>query len=107
MRSGFDLLYTLFEQHLLNSLVEDDTSDALIQRVVQDYLRLLSTKGTIPHGQQEELESDLKEEVLEMLRKRTYGHYNLSAFRKSLQIKSTEESAQVPAKKERRSRGAS
>lgn len=80
-----DLLYTLFEQHLFNALVENETSDAFLKRVVGEYLLLLQTRGTIALEHREIIEADLKEEVLEMLRKKTYGHYNLEAFRKATQ----------------------
>jgi cell division septum initiation protein DivIVA len=83
MRSGYDLLYTLFEQHLFNALVEEETSDAFLDRVVCEYVRLLSARGTIPHEHLQTIEADLRDEVLEMLRKKTYGHYNLTEFRKA------------------------
>jgi calcineurin-like phosphoesterase len=84
MRSGHDLLYTLFEQHLFNALVENETSDEFLARVVAEYIKLLSSRGMITREHRSIIEEDLKEEVLEMLRKKTYGHFNLAAFRRSL-----------------------
>lgn len=83
MRSGHDLLYTLFEQHLFNALVENETSDEFLNRVVGEYIKLLSSRGIITREHRAMIEEDLKEEVLEMLRKKTYGHFNLAAFRKA------------------------
>ena len=83
MRSGHDLLYTLFEQHLFNALVENETSDEFLGRVVAEYIKLLSTRGMITREHKTMIEADLKDEVLEMLRKKTYGHYNMASFRKA------------------------
>ncbi|RYG58833.1 hypothetical protein EON80_26470 [bacterium] len=81
MRPGHDLLYTLFEQHLFNALVENETSDEFLARVVAEYIKLLASRGMITHEHRKMIEEDLREEVLEMLRKKTYGHFNLAAFR--------------------------
>lgn len=83
MKPAHDLLYSIFEQHLYNALVEDEVADDLIVRVVRDYLALLSSRGTIMKEHLPSIESDLREEVLEMLRKKTYGHFNLAEFRKA------------------------
>ncbi len=78
-----DPLYHLFEQHLLNALVENESTEDFLNRVVQDYLGTLDRQGMIPRGQISIIESDLKEEVLEMYRKKTYGHFSLASFRKN------------------------
>ena len=83
MRPGHDLLYTLFEQHLFNAIVENESSDEFLLRVVGEYIKLLSTRGVIAHEHRATIEADLKDEVQEMLRKKTYGHFNLTEFRKS------------------------
>jgi hypothetical protein len=79
-----DLLYNIFEHHLFNALVEDETADEFLGRVVKEYLgRLTAADGMIPRDHIESVETDLREEVLEMLRKKTYGHFNLAEFRKA------------------------
>ena len=83
MRSQHDPLFSLFEKHLFNALVEDESTDDFINRVVGDYLGHLARTCVIPHQLRPSIEEDLREEVLEMLRKRTYGHYNLQQFRKA------------------------
>lgn len=83
MRAGFDPLYSIFEQHLMNALIEEETTEDFVSRVVGDYLGRLGQVGSIPTTFVESIETDLRDEVLEMLRKRTYGHFSLDTFRKS------------------------
>lgn len=84
MLTDNDLLYSIFEHHLFNALVEDESSDEFFKRVVGDYLLELKRLGSqIPREHHASVESDLREEVLEMFRKKTYGHYSLAAFRKA------------------------
>lgn len=84
MRKDIDPLYFVFEQHLYTALVEDETTDAFLERVVADYLGRLNSGGTtVPQTFRETLETDLRDEVLEMLRKKTYGHYNLASYRQA------------------------
>jgi hypothetical protein len=79
-----DPLYSIFEQHLFTALVEGETTDDLLVRVVTDYVGHLKASGTvIPHSHLSTLESDLREEVLEMFRKKTYGHFDLTSYRKA------------------------
>jgi hypothetical protein len=106
MRSGHDLLYTLFEQHLFNALVENETSDEFLGRVVGEYIKLLQSRGTITREHRAMIEDDLREEVLEMLRKKTYGHFNLAAFRKAQNTISLPMDSEAAANKGRRSRRA-
>ena len=81
--SAPDLLYSIFEHHLFNAIVEEETNDEFLSRVVSEYLERLSKQAIVPREHIDTIETDLKEEVLEMLRKKTYGHYNLNAFRKA------------------------
>ncbi len=82
MSSRKDPLFKIFEQHLFNAMVEDETSADFVGRVVQEYIKTLSASGTVPHAHRETLSEDLREEVMEMLRKKTYGHFSLAEFRK-------------------------
>lgn len=83
MRSSFDPLYSIFEQHLMNALIEEETTEDFVTRVVRDYLGRVGQRGSIPQSFVESVETDLKDEVLEMLRKKTYGHFSLDSYRKS------------------------
>jgi hypothetical protein len=82
MRVKRDLLFSIFEQQLQNSLVAEDTESILVKRVVANYIVALKTQGFIPPKFLKVLEDDLCEEVLEMYRKKTYGHLELSSYRK-------------------------
>jgi hypothetical protein len=99
MQSGSDPLFMIFEQHLFNALVEEETTDEFLNRVVKDYISELCTDGLIPANRISELEIDIREEVLEMLRKKTYGHYSLKEFRKAMKLST---SAQEHLKVKRR-----
>lgn len=91
MQRNADPLYMIFEQHLFNALVEAEETEAFLARVVGDYLGRVSQMGAIiPRDQREAIETDLKEEVLAMLRKKTYGHFDLNAYRqaKGIEVRS-------------------
>lgn len=87
MRTAFDPLYSIFEQHLMNALIEEETTEDFVTRVVRDYLGRIGQSGSIPRNFVETIETDLKDEVLEMLRKRTYGHFSLDSFRKTQRLR--------------------
>jgi hypothetical protein len=79
-----DPLYFIFEQSLFNALVEDETTDEFLVRVVTAYMGQLRSGGTIiPASHVATMEADLREEVLEMFRKKTYGHFNLASYRRA------------------------
>lgn len=88
MKSQLDPLYAIFEKHLYNFIIEEQSSDDLVQAVVNDYLETLMQNASVPIKVAEFVEKDLKEEVLEMLRKKTYGHYDLAHFRQTKVLKS-------------------
>jgi hypothetical protein len=80
---GADPLYQLFEQHLLNALVEEESTEEFVNRVVQDYIAGFGEHALISRQHLPMVQDDLREEVMEMLRKKTYGHYSLKEFRKA------------------------
>lgn len=82
-----DLLFQIFEQHLHDPDCEIESPKELIQKIVATYLVFLSRSGNIPNGLLEDVIADLEAEVLEMYRKKTYGHFNLMEYRKSLKKK--------------------
>jgi len=83
MKPYTDPLYTIFEKHLYNFIIEEQSSEDFVRAVVHDYLESIRSQGTISVRTIEFLEQDLKEEVTEMLRKKTYGHYSLAQFRQA------------------------
>ena len=98
-----DPLYNIFEQHLYNALVENETTDDFLDRVVNAYMTALTADAMIPQEHRPTVEVDLREEVLEMLRKKTYGHYNLTEFRRS---QAAAAAVKTPTKRSRRARKA-
>lgn len=81
MKAQADPLYIIFEQHLLNALVEEETTEEFLNHVVRDYLARIGENSTIPHDVRPMVEEDLREEVMEMLRKKTYGNYSIKEYR--------------------------
>ena len=82
-----DQLFRLFKKHL--DAIDPDTQGVqdLVYDVVGDYMAYLMKKGHVPHYMLDSLETDLREEVLEIYRKVTYGHMNLKSYKDSLKSK--------------------
>lgn len=102
-----DPLYLIFEQHLFTALVEDETTDEFLARVVTAYMDRLMAEGVVPRALHESLESDLRDEVLQMFRKKTYGYYNLASFREArgVELAPTTRPASPVTEKEKARRG--
>ena len=49
--------------------------------LVENYIKGLEDKGHLILEHAAEIRDDLQEEVSEMLRKKIYGHFNITAFR--------------------------
>ena len=82
-----DPLHDLFKKHL--SLLDPETQgvEELVYEVVGDYMAYLMKQGNIPASQMDTLETDLKEEVLEIYRKVTYGYLNLKDYKSAQKMK--------------------
>ncbi len=83
-----NLLYEIFEEHLYSTGTVGDAGeeamDNFADRVVQSYLESMETQGVRPpFAIREEIEEELKDEVLDMTRKKTYGFLSLEDYRKS------------------------
>jgi hypothetical protein len=78
-------LYMIFEKHLFSTPPEVDRStDDFVKEVIYEYLEFLMQQGNIiPEHYKKELELDLREDVLDMTRKKTYGYLNIAEFRKN------------------------
>ena len=76
-----DLLYSIMKRRL--DLLDPDKENVqdLIYDVVAEYMVELMSIGNIPHYLLDLLESDLREEVLEMYRKTTYGFLTLKDYK--------------------------
>lgn len=77
-----DLLFICFEKHLYNYDIEDECVEDFTSRVLEDFARSLTKFGHIPTQYLAELHNELEEEIVEMLQKKIYGHYNIGDFRR-------------------------
>ena len=69
-----DPLHEFLERHLYSSNSESEITSQLIQRVIQDYLLYLKAQDVhIPEPVKEIFIQDLKEELREMIIKKTFG----------------------------------
>jgi hypothetical protein len=84
-----DPLHDILNKHLAKSDTESHDLGELVHEVVAEYMAYLMDQGNIPQSFLDQLELDLREEVLEMYRKQTYGHLNLKSFRDSKKPKAS------------------
>src|SRR6476469_1206376 len=83
-----DALFEIFKKHLKAIDPETQGVQDLVYEVVGDYMAHLMKQGHIPHHLLDNLETDLREEVLEIYRKVTYGHLNLKSYKEAEKQKS-------------------
>lgn len=81
---NLDELYSLFEAHLLQLDIEKESHSDFISTVVESYMEDLKTKGHICLQYEIDLRDDVEFEVISMLRKKIYGHFNVDHYRKNL-----------------------
>ncbi len=82
-----DQLLKIFKKHLEQIDGENQGIEDLVHEVVAEYIHHLMKKGHIPHYMLDTLETDLREEVIEIYRKITYGHMNLKSYKDSQKAK--------------------
>ena len=75
-----DVLFEIFKKHLHSLDPETQGVQDLVYEVVGDYMAYLMKQGNVPHFFLDSMETDLREEVLEIYRKVTYGHMNLKSY---------------------------
>lgn len=78
-----DKLYQIFEKYLKDLSRPHQNHNELIFDVVAEYILHLMNTGNVPHSALDDLEIDLKEEVLELYRKKTYGFLSLYEYRQN------------------------
>ena len=79
-----DDLYECFEQHLLGLDIEVVSHSEFISTVVASYLKRLQENGGHICLQHEiDLRDEIEAEVVAMLRKKIYGHFNLDQYRQA------------------------
>ena len=78
-----DLLHQLFEKHIKDISLREQSDLDFVRAVVFEYWQELQNVGFIPGTHSDEILEDLELEVTEMLRKTIYGYFNLQSFRES------------------------
>jgi hypothetical protein len=84
-----DELHLIFRQQLKKMDPETQGVEDLVYEVVGTYMAKLLERGNIPQYLMDTVESDLREEVLEMYRKTTYGFLNLKEYLLSAKFKNS------------------
>lgn len=76
-----DALYTIFEKHLYDFEDNEESQQAFIGKIVQDYLDFLSEHGAVvPRKWQPHIFKELEDQVLKMLVKKMYGCLSIKDF---------------------------
>lgn len=81
-----DRLFQLMQERLARTDLASESQDDFILEVTATYMAELMAQGNIPHFLLNVVERDLRDELLEMYRKKTYGsmtpkHYRERAAR--------------------------
>lgn len=74
-------LNEMIEHHLLNALVESERPETVVETVLSEYSKDLLLSGKTPVAFLDEVLEELREIVLEVVRKRTYGCMTISAYK--------------------------
>ena len=75
-----DPLHEILERHLFRSSAEGDNSGDIVTAVVADYLFYLDSQGVhMPHNVKPLVIEDLREEIREIIVRRTYGTVKLES----------------------------
>lgn len=79
-----DGLYEHFERFLFEADFDPfERHEEFARRVADCYWTELQTQGVIPKAYANEVRKDLEAEVLDMLKKKIYGHTSLRHFREN------------------------
>jgi hypothetical protein len=78
-----DSLYYHFNAHLLHLDIEKESHSDFITSVVESYMKEIQTRGYLSAEHEFDLREDIELEVVIMLRKTIYGHFNLDHYRKN------------------------
>ncbi|OFZ18803.1 MAG: hypothetical protein A2Z20_11375 [Bdellovibrionales bacterium RBG_16_40_8] len=74
-------LYDCFERHLLNLSIDNETEEGFVSTIVENYLVNMGGHGYHFTSHAEDTFRELCDEVIEMLRKKTYGHISIDQYR--------------------------
>lgn len=76
-----DALYQLFTKRLHQFEDLSESSQDFIQRLAKEFFLKLTEAGHVPQTLRDTVLADIEDEVIEMYRKKTYGHSTLKAYR--------------------------
>lgn len=77
-----DLLYQVFDQELHVESDQEISVEAFAIQVVERYLQLMAEQGVhVPMRMRALLEDDLLDDVIDMIRKKTYGTVSILEYR--------------------------
>lgn len=62
---------------------EEQHGDQLVSSVVSEYMDFINQQGLIPNRLYHFIEKDVLEDVTQMLKKTTYGYFNLREYQKA------------------------
>lgn len=82
-----DKLLDIFKAHLREIDTDTDGVQDLIYNTVGDYMAHLMSIGNIPEHMLDTLENDLRDEVMDIYRKITYGFLTLKDYKAAQQLK--------------------
>jgi hypothetical protein len=82
-----DPLYVIFEEHLHSGLYDTQPIEKFITDVVDFYWETLQRSGHVPHRMHELMRLDFVQEVHDMLRAKTYGHFGIGEYNKGREKK--------------------
>lgn len=80
MPQTFDPLYDIFEKHLHSGEFDRRPEEDLVAAIVDEYLLFLVQQGMAPHKQADDLRQDVLLEVKDMLKIKTYGHFDVRQY---------------------------
>ncbi len=74
----------IIDEELLSHLYLHETNAEFIERICSLCLdEIESRKGFSPKGFGDDVIAEIEDQVVEIFRVKTYGHYNLQSFRKT------------------------
>lgn len=78
-----------FEKHLKNVEIVSETEDYFVVKVLENYLIDMHLEGYTLGERAEDVYTELRDEVSEMLQKTTYGFFSLDDYREHLRRKTS------------------
>jgi len=84
-----DPLFQIFVEHLHSGLYDELPADQFVRDVVEFYWASLMRVGHVPHRLREPLRADLTQDVQEMLKAKTYGHYGIAEYNRGRRKKTS------------------